>query len=191
MNDAKVISVNPCKKTAGEFNFSLKALESVSRSISNPSRKTEISCKRIVNLISGINSNTDKTFSKRLLIARLISGSVIFAMAFTGAFHVLFCIVGVSLLSGLCTRIISFSALISVAAATFCAPIAAPVSLAGILLLVTLGAFSYYGPGRYSTDLFIRKSVFKAICAGARREAAHTADDNIRMDYRAYSNLKI
>lgn len=187
--NTKVISVNPCAKTLGEFNFSSEALSAVSRSISSPSfsKKKKNPYKSIVNILLGINSKTSNKYSRNALIYRIIGGITLLILASFGVSPLMLSIIGISMILGLVMRVTAFAGFISFSSIFVTGISIGDISYINAFCAIILGIFSYFGPGRYSTDLFIRKDLFLAMIKSNHNEEPNEADS---MDYRAYSKLE-
>lgn len=186
MSAPRTISVNPCQKTLGEFNYSHEAMAKVSRRLTSTGTKDEFSYKRLVNFLLGLDSHTNMRFSLRILVLRLIFAFVLSIMASNGIEPLMFSIIAVSIALGFCTRIISLAGTIALISAFYTGIMNGDTSIITIATTLFTALFCYFGPGRISLDIIIRKDLFKSMVKGNKREIEVVKE----MDYKAFLNLE-
>lgn len=184
MNAAKVISINPSVKTLGEFNFSHQTLESVSRSLSNPG-SSEISLKKTINFILGINSKATKTYSRNILITRVCAGISMILIALAGYSPVLLCLLGITLILGLFNRVSAFAGAVAFSSIYFSLLPLGEIAEIYLALAALSGIICYFGPGRFSIDMVIKKQIFRSLIRNRRNETS----ENDLFSYKAYSKI--
>lgn len=185
MSSVNVISINPAKSAKSALHP--EVFERIAReyNISRDTTKMNISAKRTINFIYGINKKIGKTMSINLLVARLlfaaafIGGSIWMGLsttAFTASWMML--ILGTSLLFGFLSRGTSLvSALYFIVVATN-NPEWLTITSAAVAIM-----FFISGPGLFSIDQLLRRSSFRYAKRRARAKAIKLAEN--RLSYRA------
>lgn len=198
MNNANVISVNPGIKTMGELNIEEITLSRISRTISNPGQKSS-TFKHILNATFGINSDVTSRWSAKLASIRVAAGSIMLALgAFSlqgaqagmapQALGIVSIALGVSLILGLFTRLISIGALGVAIAIAFESisggaldSTALTVALSGIIMGIL-------GPGHYSLDQIMRKGLY-TLYRNRNRHDPDRDPSRIAFDYSAFASV--
>lgn len=185
MSSVNVISINPAKSAKSALHP--EVFERIAReySISRDTTKMNISAKRTINFIYGINKKIGKTLSINLLVARTIIAAALTAgtiwtglslIAFTPAWMML--ILAGSLLFGLFSRVISFGSALYFGCLASTAPEWMMIASAGVSFLFFLS-----GPGLFSIDQLLRRASFRYAKRRARSKAIKLAEN--RLSYRA------
>ncbi|MDE7441508.1 MAG: hypothetical protein K2M69_05010 [Muribaculaceae bacterium] len=185
MSSVNVISINPAKSAKSALHP--EVFERIAReySISRDTTKMNISAKRTINLVYGINKKIGKTISINLLVVRvlfaaaLIGGSIWMGLsmtAFTASWMML--ILGTSLLFGLLSRVTSLVSGVYFSVLAASNPEWLTIASAAVALL-----FFFAGPGLFSIDQLLRRSSFRYAKHRARAKAIKLAEN--RLSYRA------
>ncbi len=196
MNTPTIISINPIVKTIGQIHQESISRESaIPRIVSNLSVTPRL--KDTLNLLTGINTPAMSGASGRILLLRFISAAAIItvsALLFATGGEMLLSIplavLGISLLLGLMTRIISLTAMIYfiLAGVQGMLPLE-PCCIFGFSALI----FMIMGPGIYSIDQCIRKAIWRSYKRRAKRAALRASTSsrlrNNGIDYRTYLRL--
>lgn len=199
MNHAKVISVNPGLKTAGELNLSKFNLEGISRSISAPADK-KASFKRRLDFFFGINAGVNSQFSSKMMAVRVMGAVILCGLALMSLFGssaavlphnaaVITLLFGVSLAFGLLTRMAAAICTLFFGISFVSALTAGSLDLTILFLGSCSALFMIMGPGMYSTDLLLRRRIHK-MYRDAHRYDPSRNPDNIIFDYTAFSNVE-
>ncbi|MDE6006262.1 MAG: hypothetical protein K2G67_01755 [Muribaculaceae bacterium] len=200
MNNANVISVNPGIKTMGELNIDEITLSRISRTLSNPGQ-TSSTFKNILNGLFGINSMVTNRWSVKLASVRIIAGVIMLATgissltgmvmsANSGMIGIAATILGASLILGLFSRILSIGA-VGVSVVILAESLTAGTVDQMALTMAMVGAImAIVGPGHYSLDQILRRSLFKLY----RNRNRHDPDRDpakIAFDYSAFASVDI
>lgn len=195
MNTPTIISINPIVKTIGQIHQeSIGSGRAIPRIVSNLSVTPRL--KDTLNLLTGISTPAMSGASGRILLLRFISAAIITvpALLFATGGELLLCIplavLGISLLLGLMTRLISLTAMIYFILAGVQGMLALePCCIFGFSALI----FMIMGPGIYSIDQCIRKAIWRSYKRRAKRAALRaSASSRLRnngIDYRTYLRL--
>lgn len=191
MNNINVISINPAQSAKGALHP--EVFERIAREyrVNRDTAKINVSSKRAINFLFGINKGITTRQSAALFSTRSILGlgmtacgiiSGITLTAFTPA--TMMVVLGVSLFSGLFTR------LTSAAAMGVFGFFSAMSYLSGMMPDITVIAsfaiallFMVVGPGRFSIDQIMRQAMYKSAKRRARARAIKLAEN--RLSYRA------
>ncbi|MDE7180708.1 MAG: hypothetical protein K2N88_05870 [Muribaculaceae bacterium] len=196
MNNANVISVNPGVKTLGELNINEINLARLSRTISNTGRSTS-SFKKALDFTFGIGRTTASSMSSRLLAVRTVAGSLFSAfgtlslagssmIALPHLLAVSSLVLGLSLLTGLCTRIASLAAAAMAFIASYSALMSGTLDSTALLVAVSGVVFCVLGPGRYSADAYLRSGLHRIYRNMHRYDPERNAD-KLNFEYNAFS----
>lgn len=214
MNKPNVISINPGQKTLGQLHQEAERYNPVVKQLVSTISST-VRLKACLNFFTGIDTKTMKGASARILLLRLFTAGLLasfayavinpYALAISDAVLVpalnsvqgnialaasIF-VMATSILSGFMTRIIS------VAAFPYFIPMVLqgtlPISIASALLFVALG-YIILGPGIFSVDQCIRKTIFRSYKRRAKRRtmqarSPHRLRGHHDLDYRSYLRL--
>lgn len=204
MIDAKVISINPSKKTTGELHSEF--LEKMARKC-RPASLPMMHFKTFVNLMFGINRHTSKTDSTKYLIFRLlIAGCLIIHTVLNTNYAITVPIttwiaiaVSISLVFGIFSRMTAFS-ISAICVLTICmssggenqdliiGSLSIPfyeICVYAILMFFT----AFFGPGKWSIDNLIRKTILR-IATGIQNRRSVSRKQKLakdRLSYRAFS----
>lgn len=214
MNKPNVISINPGQKTLGQLHQEAERYNPVVKQLVSTISST-VRLKACLNFFTGIDTKTMKGASARILLLRLFTAGLMASFAYAVmnpsvlaisdavlvpaldsvqgniALAVSIFVMAASILLGFMTRIVS------VAAFPYFIPMvlqgALPISIASALLFVALG-YIILGPGIFSVDQCIRKTIFRNYKRRARRRAirAHSPRrlrGHHDLDYRSYLRL--
>lgn len=214
MNKPNVISINPGQKTLGQLHQEAERYNPVVKQLVSTISST-VRLKACLNFFTGIDTKTMKGASARILLLRLFTAGLMASFAYAVmnpsvlaisdavlvpaldsvqgniALAVSIFVMAASILLGFMTRIVS------VAAFPYFIPMvlqgALPISIASALLFVALG-YIILGPGIFSVDQCIRKTIFRNYKRRARRRAIRARSPRrIRghhdLDYRSYLRL--
>lgn len=198
MNKANVISVNPGIKTMGELNIEEINLSRISRTLSNPGQVSS-TFKNILNTTFGIDSNVTTHWSAKLAAIRIIAGLILLStgiLALTGgqlglaqhAMSIISIILGISLMIGFLSRIISAGAMIAgivVMAECLSAGVLDPASAT---VAVSGAVMGILGPGHYSVDQILRRGIFK-LYRNRHRNDPERDPSKIAFDYSAFASV--
>lgn len=214
MNKPNVISINPGQKTLGQLHQEAERYNPVVKQLVSTISST-VRLKACLNFFTGIDTKTMKGASARILLLRLFTAGLLASFAYAVmnpsvlaisdavlvpaldsvqgniALSTSIFVMAASILLGFMTRIVS------VAAFPYFIPMvlqgALPISIASALLFVALG-YIILGPGIFSVDQCIRKTIFRNYKRRARRRAIRARSPRrIRghhdLDYRSYLRL--
>lgn len=200
MGRAQIISVNPGVKTTGEIGSRYGKLARISRTIAPTVKTPKTMFYKELNLLFGLNKGVNTQLSVKLLLLRVVCGALmvltvllpmttneIVSMQFAIESMVM-CLLGVSLLLGFLSRITSYAG-VAWSGYNLVTSImnGTPDMACGALMLLML-VFSVLGPGMFSADQLIRKSVMAArrTARQHRGKVKHSAN----LDYRAFSQVE-
>lgn len=214
MNKPNVISINPGQKTLGQLHQEAERYNPVVKQLVSTISST-VRLKACLNFFTGIDTKTMKGASARILLLRLFTSGLLASFAYAVmnpavlaisdavlvpaldsvqgniALSTSIFVMAASILLGFMTRIVS------VAAFPYFIPMVLqgtlPISIASALLFVALG-YIILGPGIFSVDQCIRKTIFRNYKRRARRRAMHARSPRrLRghhdLDYRSYLRL--
>lgn len=214
MNKPNVISINPGQKTLGQLHQEAERYNPVVKQLVSTISST-VRLKACLNFFTGIDTKTMKGASARILLLRLFTAGLLASFAYAVmnpsvlaisdavlvpaldsvqgniALSTSIFVMAVSILLGFMTRIVS------VAAFPYFIPMVLqgtlPISIASALLFVALG-YIILGPGIFSVDQCIRKTIFRNYKRRARRRAMQARGPRrLRghhdLDYRSYLRL--
>ncbi len=197
MSKVQVISVNPGVKTIGELSR-YNRLARLSRAIAPTTAKHHSLFKRTVNLLFGLNKGVDTRLSGKLMLLRLLCGSLmvssvaipmISAEIFSfqmGIESMVMLTLGVSLMLGFLSRLTSYAGVAWFGYNLALSLIAGvPEVSYGALMLLML-VFSVLGPGLFSADQLLRKALF----AMRRSMRQRKRKDATVLDYRAFAQVE-
>ncbi|MDE6409200.1 MAG: hypothetical protein K2K81_03005 [Muribaculaceae bacterium] len=195
MSSINVISINPAQSAKSALHP--EVFERIAREYRVDSEMTKInlSAKKTINFAFGINKRITRSISVKLLSVRAVAGLGLIGFSmFQGlslsSFSLtwMMLILGVSLLSGLFTR---FSSLISFGIFSYFGTMTAlatgSLDYACIAASLISLVFMITGPGKFSTDQIIRRSLFRYAKNHARAKAIKLAEN--RLSYRAMRYL--
>lgn len=214
MNKPNVISINPGQKTLGQLHQEAERYNPVVKQLVSTISST-VRLKVCLNFFTGIDTKTMKGASARILLLRLFTAGLLASFAYAvmnpsvlaisdavlvpaldsvqgniALFTSIF-VMAASILLGFMTRIVS------VAAFPYFIPMVLqgtlPISIASALLFVALG-YIILGPGIFSVDQCIRKTIFRNYKRRARRRAMQARGSrrfrgHHDLDYRSYLRL--
>lgn len=213
MNKPNVISINPGQKTLGQLHQEAERYNPVVKQLVSTISST-VRLKACLNFFTGIDTKTMKGASARILLLRLFTAGLLASFAYAVlnrsvlaisdavlvpaldsvqgniALSTSIFVMAASILLGFMTRIVS------VAAFPYFIPMVLqgtlPISIASALLFVALG-YIILGPGIFSVDQCIRKTIFRNYKRRARRRAMQPRSPhrlrNKDLDYRSYLRL--
>lgn len=214
MNKPNVISINPGQKTLGQLHQEAERYNPVVKQLVSTISST-VRLKACLNFFTGIDTKTMKGASARILLLRLFTAGLMASFAYAVmnpavlaisdallvpaldsvqgniALSTSIFVMAASILLGFMTRIVS------VAAFPYFIPMVLqgtlPISIASALLFVALG-YIILGPGIFSVDQCIRKTIFRNYKRRAGRRATQARGSRrIRghhdLDYRSYLRL--
>ena len=214
MNKPNVISINPGQKTLGQLHQEAERYNPVVKQLVSTISST-VRLKACLNFFTGIDTKTMKGASARILLLRLFTAGLLASFAYAVinpsvlaisdavlvpalnsvygnvALSASIFVMAASILLGFMTRIVS------VAAFPYFIPMVLqgtlPISIASALLFVALG-YIILGPGIFSVDQCIRKTIFRNYKRRARRRAMQARGPRrLRghhdLDYRSYLRL--
>lgn len=170
MNLAQVISVNPSVKTLGELSApSEKYMSGISRALSNPEKRVSSLFVGMVNMISGINSKTNKQLSYKVLYIRLIIGLMLIAFSINpmvsqpvsalSVTTVLTFLLGCTIIAGFLTRPATIGAALFFSTMFIQSISSGSVDNMSGLMMVMMLVISIMGPGMFSLDRIIRRNL--------------------------------
>lgn len=188
MSKPAVISINPATKTRGALLAEKKKYVVVTKRIKEKIT-VALRLKETLNFLTGIDSGTIGSVSGRLLILRIVSA---IALASLSAYlwHIVgiteigiaSAVLGASILFGFMMRILSMSGTVVFGMMAYYG--VADLTMAAALCFISV-VFMILGPGIYSTDQCLRKSIFRAA-------QCNTAKNNMPVmgfDYKSYVRL--
>jgi|GEM_PF-3341405 hypothetical protein len=214
MNKPNVISINPGQKTLGQLHQEAERYNPVVKQLVSTISST-VRLKACLNFFTGIDTKTMKGASARILLLRLFTSVLLASFAYAVmnpavlaisdavlvpaldsvqgniALSTSIFVMAASILLGFMTRIVS------VAAFPYFIPMVLqgtlPISIASALLFVALG-YIILGPGIFSVDQCIRKTIFRNYKRRAGRRAMQARGPRrLRghhdLDYRSYLRL--
>ena len=214
MNKPNVISINPGQKTLGQLHQEAERYNPVVKQLVSTTSST-VRLKACLNFFTGIDTKTMKGASARILLLRLFTAVLLASFAYAVmnpsvlaisdavlvpaldsvqgniALSTSIFVMAASILLGFMTRIVS------VAAFPYFIPMVLqgtlPISIASALLFVALG-YIILGPGIFSADQCIRKTIFRSYKRRAKRRAMQARiPRGLRghhdLDYRSYLRL--
>lgn len=190
MSEPSVISVNPGKKTMGAIKEEGRRYDRIDTQIvATIAQVTRF--KNVINLITGIDTQSNMCKSASLAFSRLLLGGAItaFGIIYFYSMPIIIAIVtlavGISTTLGLGMRIISFTSAIFFGFIT--AEEMFPM-LPGIVTAVGMLIESTIGPGIYSLDQLFRRALIRARRRNTRNKLQR---ENYReINYKSYiSNL--
>lgn len=214
MNKPNVISINPGQKTLGQLHQEAERYNPVVKQLVSTISST-VRLKACLNFFTGIDTKTMKGASARILLLRLFTSGLLASFAYAVlnpavlaisdavlvpaldsvqgniALSTSIFVMAASILLGFMTRIVS------VAAFPYFIPMVLqgtlPISIDSALLFVALG-YIILGPGIFSVDQCIRKTIFRNYKRRARRRAMQARGPRrLRghhdLDYRSYLRL--
>ncbi len=214
MNKPNVISINPGQKTLGQLHQEAERYNPVVKQLVSTISST-VRLKACLNFFTGIDTKTMKGASARILLLRLFTAGLLASFGYAVinpsvlaisdavlvpaldsvqgniALSTSIFVMAASILLGFMTRIVS------VAAFPYFIPMVLqgtlPISIASALLFVALG-YVILGPGIFSVDQCIRKTIFRNYKRRARRRAMQARGPRrLRghhdLDYRSYLRL--
>lgn len=214
MNKPNVISINPGQKTLGQLHQEAERYNPVVKQLVSTISST-VRLKACLNFFTGIDTKTMKGASARILLLRLFTAGLLASFAYAVmnpsvlaisdavlvpalnsvygniALSTSIFVMAASILLGFMTRIVS------VAAFPYFIPMVLqgtlPISIASALLFVALG-YIILGPGIFSVDQCIRKTIFRNYKRRAgRRTMQARSPRRLRghhdLDYRSYLRL--
>lgn len=185
MNNTNVISINPSKKTTGQINTEFWAKMARKCRVRELDYKL-IRFKSVLNIFTGINKNVSETTSKKLLITRVVIASLVIFYAITTLYSIpmintyIYFTTAVLLLLGCAQRLL--------------------MTALSVALLITglfpegiiAGMLAFFGPGIYSIDQLLRRSIFrtykKSVFKRARLKELNL--QKLRMTYKAFQVLQ-
>lgn len=197
MTRMNVISIDPAQATKGamlaDISQSFRIKGSVLADIERPREKRDS-----LNIISGINNRISTIMSSRLFLLRLFMGILLLALGIYSYLpYEIITIAGVSpvpeyvdiceivlggmLLLGLFTRISSTAGFLFFTYLTVSSVLEGTVNLGLVIPAIISIIFMVTGPGIYSTDQLIRRTLIKKINNRRNRRKAE------RFSYRAYA----
>ena len=197
MTRMNVISIDPAQATKGamlsDISQSFRIKGSVLADIERPREKRES-----LNIISGINNRISTIMSSRLFLLRLFMGILLLAlgiypylpydvMTISGVSpvpqYVNICeiVLGGTLLLGLFSRITSTAGFVFFTYLTVNSAMEGTINLEPVIPAIISIIFMVTGPGIYSTDQLIRRTLIKKINNRRNRRNAE------RFSYRAYA----
>ncbi len=198
MNDVQVISVNPTKKTLGEKLFKEESFARISRTISS-GRKIASPLKKFLNVMFGLNPGVNRLVSVKMLALRIVCGSIMIASVLLpmspesilaldfGPHSIIMCALGLSLISGMLTRISSLAGIAWFGTLLFNSMMdGTPDVLAGAIAMI-MTVFVIMGPGNYSVDQLARRAMFISARRSSRRN--NRTDKHETFGYRAYTSV--
>ena len=195
MNSLNVISINPGESTQAVLHPELLNSGLRDRIHNGEGRnlfRTPSVFRDRVDFLTGISISTSAKNSSRMLIVRLAAGAILGALGaylLHGSIDIVMgitCIVmGISIATGFLTRIISFAA-ISMLTFMFWNSLVSPDPTQVIWLAPAIPGlfFSIFGPGIYSVDSIIRKTMLRLNKSYRQKRAEKEAAD--RLSYKAF-----
>lgn len=197
MSEVKVISVNPSTQTLGAINTA--ELENFARSLRmNEASFSLPGLKAICQFIFGVNPTAKKIASSKPAIIRIvIAGLFALSASLTmgGSFFALSLVISGMIAVGFFERIASFSGsamLTGLIISSFGGSAMETYELALFAVMAAgLLAVSIIGPGAWSIDKFMSSALYRNVktCIARHREERALRDAEIRLSYKAWSNL--
>lgn len=199
MNEAQVISVNPGTKTLGELNISENKLSRISRRLTAPARNMVSPFKKIVDLLFGLNSKVNAQFSGKMMLLRLLFGSLLIASVLLpmhpddilaldfGPHSIALIIFGVSMVFGFLSRLVSLGCAGWFGYRVYASIMVANPDITAVSLLMFAVMFWVLGPGLYSVDQMIRHILFTLSSKYRQRQIRNRMIK--ASGYRAYSSV--
>ncbi len=191
MSSINVISINPAQSAKSALHP--EVFERLAREyrVDTEMTKLNLSAKKTINFIFGINKRISRSMSFNLLAARTLAGSGLIGFAFyqglsMTAFSPAWVMLsfGISLLCGFFTRmtsLLSFGYFSVVSTLAFMTSGSIDIySLAPAILSLL---FMLVGPGKFSSDQIMRRNLYKYSKTRARAKAIKLAEN--RLSYRA------
>ena len=214
MNKPNVISINPGQKTLGQLHQEAERYNPVVKQLVSTISST-VRLKACLNFFTGIDTKTMKGASARILLLRLFTAGLMASFAYAVmnpsvlgisdavlvpalnsvygniALSTSIFVMAASILLGFMTRIVSVAAFPYFISMVLQGTL--PISIASALLFVALG-YIILGPGIFSVDQCIRKTIFRNYKRRAKRRAIRARSPRrIRghhdLDYRSYLRL--
>lgn len=195
MNQANVISVNPGKKTLGELHVNDRNISRISRTLAAPRRMAN-PLRAVTNALLGINSRVNSRFSGKMMLIRLVCGTLFllmglpellgtgFDLAAADTEVIIECCVGVSLIFGFLCRVSSVAAACWYGYAFYESFAFGMPDLGYAILSAVMLIFAVFGPGLYCIDQFIRRGLY-ALGRMVRRRTLRQPE----LNYRAYEMM--
>jgi len=188
MTQPTVLSIDPGANTRGAIQEEAKKYGSLATNIVARIGVTP-RLKDTLNTLTGIDASTMSGASSRIFFLRFIIGALLISGAVFSWLHGMSVLItasaatlGICLIFGFMTRLISLAALPGLAIMTWHGMIAPEFS---VPMLLTALVFAVTGPGIFSTDQFIRRAAFRA----SRRRRIRRNVRNPKLDYRCYTRL--
>lgn len=197
MNDPRVISVNPGVKTLGELSTGFQpGIARISRCLSAPGTRNVSILKQSVNLLFGINRNIGTQVSGKLLFLRVLAACAVLlgiagnmASAFSTPSAFLPILLGSSVALGLLTRPVALCGVIFYGFATATSFTAGAPDVSAASLTVLSAAVCVLGPGMFSADQILRRSIFRSMARVKKSRAARKNKGN-NLRYDAYTRIE-
>lgn len=192
MNGINVISINPSESTAASMHP--EVFEKIVRECKvNSYRESHPHLyRRIINVLSGIDGRVTSGCSGRLAWIRIIAGAGLIILGcnplqcgLSSFSSIASIILGSSLIIGSFTRITSFAAAIYFISMTIADLFGGTLNASLMLPALIASIFTIMGPGIYSCDRFIRRSLIKYSQKLATNKKHKTADN--RLSYKAFA----
>lgn len=197
MDSPHIISVNPGISNVGErlqeaarYNHTVKSI------VTGITRRPKYTT--LVNSLTGISSKTMSGTSGRILLLRIFTVLMLGAAVYYGptagmqpSLMIPAIVLGISLLLGFMTRIVSIGAMATFTYFAIQGPASPAICIA---LAFTALVFTILGPGIFSTDQFIRKGILRRanILRRAKKKSGRDIDSHSHPkfdDYRSYTRL--
>lgn len=188
MKTPAVISVNPATKTLGAISEEAKMYDRpiagiVSRITVTPRLKESL------NILTGISTPAMTGASARIMTIRIVIGAaliisyaVVLSSGNPTTILIPALVLGISLLSGFLTRIVSVATMVCMILFVINGNAELPTALlTGFAAFI----FAVIGPGIYSIDQFLRKSIFRRYMRNRR----HHKQLRTNMNYKAYTRI--
>ena len=214
MNKPNVISINPGQKTLGQLHQEAERYNPVVKQLVSTISST-VRLKACLNFFTGIDTKTMKGASARILLLRLFTAGLLASFGYAVinpavvaisdavlvpglnsvagnmALAVSIFVMAASIILGFMTRIVSVAAFPFYVSMILQGSL--PISIATALLFVAL-VFIILGPGIFSVDQCIRKTIFRNYKRRARRRTMQARGSRrLRghhdLDYRSYLRL--
>lgn len=196
MNETNVISVNPGVKTLGELCVNEHRLARISRKISEPGRKAVAPFRRVLNHLFGINRKVNAQLSGKMMVLRLICGTLFIALAlvpmsmseireanFT-ADSIVLCAAGISMAAGLFSRLTTMAGAVWYGISLYNSITVSEPDAASAMLVMVMAIFCVLGPGLYSVDRYLRRAIM-ALVRGGKKTRRHERG----ISFRAYGDV--
>ena len=191
MNEAHVISVDPGVKTLGELRINEDRLAKISRTLTAPGRHVATPFEGLFNALFGINKRVNGQFSGKMLLLRVVCGSLLAGTALLPlapaditsmnipASALVMAFVGISMVFGFFSRLISLGGACWFGYSLYTSLMGGIPDLTAGALAMVMMIFSVMGPGLYSLDRMMRRGLLR-LCRRSRKTRGHG------FDYRAY-----